>query len=82
MMNCTPIAFYDQEVIGHNPWYQFSDEEQSIFFSLINAVALAPTTNSDVVRDTTLKEWQTRGVAFSQGHLSLISVLLLQYSYG
>lgn len=70
------FSAYDQEVIGKNPWYQLSDEEQGNFFALINAVTVEPTIDSEVVRDSFLKGWQTRGVSFSQGPVSFISVIL------
>ena len=70
------FAAYDQEVVGQNPWYQLNDADQGNFFALIDAVAVEPTTDSKVVQDSFLKEWQTRGVTFSQGPVSLISVII------
>lgn len=67
---------YDQEVMNHNPWYWFSAGEQGVFFSLADAVAVSPTTDADVVRDALLAEWETRGITFSDGPVSLVSVIL------
>ncbi|WP_195986020.1 DUF4300 family protein [Clostridium sp. D33t1_170424_F3] len=70
------FAAYDQEIIGQNPWYQLNDAEQGNFFALIDAVAVEPTTDFNVVREGFLKEWQTRGITFSSGPVSLISVIV------
>ena len=70
------FASYDQEVIDRTPWYAFSAGEQGIFFSLADAVAVSPTTDADMVRETLLAEWRTRGITFSAGPVSLVSVIL------
>ena len=66
----------DMDAMALNPLCTFTPEEQKKFFAIYNPVPVAPTTNADDVRGAFLAGWQTRGIAFSQDALRLVSVVL------
>ena len=52
-----------------------SAEEQGVYFSLFNPVPVSDTTDSQVVSDALLSEWQARGISFTERDAKLVCVV-------
>lgn len=70
----TQWLYSDHDAISSHPLIEFDQQQQSLYYTIFNPVAITPDCSAEEMAASVSEEWQKRGISFTEGQVSLITI--------